>query len=165
MSHVSISKSYAVLVGIEGYTKTRKKMKKMEGDVKRGVEKVVHPGKVKEEEKKREDKSESAQKERKWIEEQKREAVRREEERKKARRESLGQKLMRRLHIDEEGHGHSRSKHGGSRTSVDSTAVASTGKTTPRRSQEGRIPDPPEPARVPGGSGPEDGVPAPEGHR
>lgn len=70
MSKVSISRSYAVLVGIEGYTKSRKRVKKAEAKVKYQTNKVLDPEKVKEEEEKKLDKSKSAAKEREFLEQQ-----------------------------------------------------------------------------------------------
>jgi hypothetical protein len=61
MRHVSISRSYAVLVGLEAYAKTRKKGKKV-------VDLLLHHGKNKHEDM---DKSESAARERRFLELQK----------------------------------------------------------------------------------------------
>jgi hypothetical protein len=68
MSRVSISKSYAVLVGMESYTRARKKVKRMGETVAHGKDKLLHPEKVKEEEEAKKDKSESAEKERQHLE-------------------------------------------------------------------------------------------------
>ncbi|OBT55785.1 hypothetical protein VE04_04283 [Pseudogymnoascus sp. 24MN13] len=43
MSHVSISRSYAVLVGLEAYVKTRKRGKKVVGKLLHGRDKIVSP--------------------------------------------------------------------------------------------------------------------------
>lgn len=67
MSRVSISRSYAVLVGLEAYVKTRRKVKKGIHHAKNAEEKVMRPEeheKKKEEEK---DKSKSAEKERQLL--------------------------------------------------------------------------------------------------
>ena len=50
MSHVSISRSYAVLVGLETYTKARKRMKKAEHSVVHEKDKLLNPEKIKMEE-------------------------------------------------------------------------------------------------------------------
>ena len=218
MSHVSISKSYTVLVGIEGYMKTRQKIKKAEQGVKHGVGHLVHPHRTKEEEEKNKDTSESAEKERRWIQQQKAEAVRREEERKKRRRESIGQRLMRRLHIDDDQHPQrqgrshkrqdsheeigengkgnkeitknllpfspSKSVHGTVTNATnterespsllpvpnlnthDNSSLENGDKTEPAAGTFNVSHDPlPSPTRIPDGSGPEDGIPPPEGHR
>ncbi|KAI9835715.1 MAG: hypothetical protein M1819_001892 [Sarea resinae] len=56
-SRVSISKSYAVLLGLEGYVKTRKKMH-------RAKEKVLHPGRARQQEEEENEGTESARRER-----------------------------------------------------------------------------------------------------
>lgn len=68
MSRVSISKSYAVLLGLEGYMKTKKKMEAGIKEVEREVEWMVHPEDARERERKQMDMSKSAQKERKHLE-------------------------------------------------------------------------------------------------
>jgi len=91
MSRVSISRSYAVLVGLEAYVKTRKKIKHGVEHVKEAEEKVVHP---EEHERKREaqmDMSQSAQRERQLLAE---EAERRETEKKQT---SFGRRIWKRL--------------------------------------------------------------------
>ena len=70
MSHVSISRSYAVLVGLEGYVKTRRRFKKAEKAVEYQVEKAMHPDKVKAEEEAALDNSQSAKREREFLEAQ-----------------------------------------------------------------------------------------------
>lgn len=70
MSRVSISRSYAVLVGIEGYSKGRKKIKDAEATVSHQKDKVLDPEKVVEVEKAEMDKSKSAAKEREYLEQQ-----------------------------------------------------------------------------------------------
>jgi hypothetical protein len=70
MSHLSISRSYAILVGIEGYTKSRKKIKKAEAEVVHRKNRILDPEKAKEEEQKKLDKSKSAAREREFLEQQ-----------------------------------------------------------------------------------------------
>jgi hypothetical protein len=70
MSHVSISQSYAVLVGLEAYTKTRKQLKKAGTTVVHEKDKLLNPDKVKQEEEAKKDHSESAEKERQFLEQQ-----------------------------------------------------------------------------------------------
>jgi hypothetical protein len=67
MSRVSISRSYAVLAGLESYTKTTGKIKCAEKAAKYRKDKLLHPDKVRQEEEARKDKSESAQKERQHL--------------------------------------------------------------------------------------------------
>jgi hypothetical protein len=70
MSHVSISRSYAILVGLEGYTKGRGKIKKVEKEVVHQKNKVLDPEKAREEEVKKFDQSKSAAREREFVEQQ-----------------------------------------------------------------------------------------------
>ena len=70
MSRVSISRSYAVLVGMESYTKTTKKIKGAKKGVGYGKDKVLHPEKVEAEKEAARDKSKSAEKERQYLEKQ-----------------------------------------------------------------------------------------------
>ncbi|KAK2600039.1 hypothetical protein QQS21_005203 [Conoideocrella luteorostrata] len=79
MSHVSISKSYTILVGLETYLKTRRKGKELMGKLVRGKDKVFAPEEVKKRDEAEIDKSESAAKERDFLDRQ-----REEEERRKA---------------------------------------------------------------------------------
>lgn len=67
MSKVSISRSYAILVGLEGYVKTRRKIKKAEKAVEHQIDKVVRPEKVRAEKEAQEDHSKSAQREREYL--------------------------------------------------------------------------------------------------
>ncbi|KAL1882220.1 hypothetical protein Daus18300_000706 [Diaporthe australafricana] len=69
-SHVSISKSYAVLVGLEMYLKTRKKGKKLLQRTAHEKDKVVHPEVVQKREEEARDKSKSAETERQFLEKQ-----------------------------------------------------------------------------------------------
>lgn len=67
MSRVSISRSYAVLVGLEAYVKTRKKIKHGVEHVKETEEKIVHPEEYERKVEEQTDKSESAKKERQVL--------------------------------------------------------------------------------------------------
>jgi hypothetical protein len=78
MSRVSISRSYAVLVGLEAYVKGRRRGKKILGKLGRRKERLVKGKAALQEEEAQMDKSESAKRERKVLEE---ERERREEER------------------------------------------------------------------------------------
>jgi hypothetical protein len=73
MSHVSISRSYAVLVGLEAYVKTRRRGKKFMKKLVHHRDKILEP----EEERKRleaeRDKSQSAEIERRYLEQKERE--------------------------------------------------------------------------------------------
>ncbi|RDI80284.1 hypothetical protein Vi05172_g9688 [Venturia inaequalis] len=93
MSRVSISHSYAVLVGLEAYVKTRRKVKNVAGHMTHEKDKVLHPEEVQKKEEQERDHSESAEKERQVIqaEEQKQENIK--------KRESFGSKFMRKLRI------------------------------------------------------------------
>ncbi|EFY95513.1 IQ calmodulin-binding motif protein [Metarhizium robertsii] len=74
MSHVSISKSYTILVGLETYLKTRKKGKELVGKLMHGKDKLVAPEEVQRQEEEKKDKSESAEKERRVLEREREEA-------------------------------------------------------------------------------------------
>ena len=91
MSHVSISRSYAVLVGLEAYVKTRRKVKHGVAHVKDTEEKVLHPEEHARKMEEQMDKSESAKKERQLLaqEAEKKEAVKKES--------SLGRRIWKRL--------------------------------------------------------------------
>lgn len=67
MSRVSISRSYAVLVGLEAYVKTRRKVKKGVGAVKDAETKVVHPEVYEKKVEEQKDNSKSAQRERQLL--------------------------------------------------------------------------------------------------
>ena len=67
MSRVSISRSYAVLVGLESYTKATSEVKKAEKAAKHRKDRVLHPDKVRQEEEAKMDKSQSAEKERQHL--------------------------------------------------------------------------------------------------
>lgn len=70
MSRVSISRSYAVLVGLEAYVKTRRKVKKSVGAVKDVETKVVHPEVYEKKIEEQKDNSKSAQRERQLLSDQ-----------------------------------------------------------------------------------------------
>lgn len=70
MSRVSISRSYAVLVGLEAYVKTRRKVKKSVGAVKDVETKVVHPEVYEKKLEEQKDNSKSAQRERQLLADQ-----------------------------------------------------------------------------------------------
>ena len=70
MSRVSISRSYAVLVGLETYVKTRRKVKKSVGLVKDAETRVVHPEVYEKKVEEQKDKSKSAQRERQLLADQ-----------------------------------------------------------------------------------------------
>lgn len=84
MSHVSISKSYAVLVGLEMYTKSRQKGKDWARKITHKKDQVLHPAEVEERAEAERDKSQSAEKERRFLERQA------EEEEERRRREEHG---------------------------------------------------------------------------
>lgn len=69
-SHVSISKSYAVLVGLELYMKTQRKGKRLLEKAVHRKDKIVHPEVAKRREDEARDTSESAEKERLFLERQ-----------------------------------------------------------------------------------------------
>ncbi|RYP42769.1 hypothetical protein DL768_010241 [Monosporascus sp. mg162] len=75
MSHVSISKSYAVLVGLEAYAKTKKKGKELVDRLSHRKLKVLHPEEAAEREEALKDKSESAARERDVLEKQREDEV------------------------------------------------------------------------------------------
>jgi hypothetical protein len=70
MSHVSISKSYAVLVGLEAYVKTRKKGKDILKRMTYRKDRIVAPEELRRKEEQEQDKSQSAARERKVLEEE-----------------------------------------------------------------------------------------------
>jgi hypothetical protein len=67
MSRVSISRSYAVLVGLEAYVKTRRKLKQGVQHVAEAETKLVHPEEHKKKLEEEKDKSESAERERQIL--------------------------------------------------------------------------------------------------
>jgi hypothetical protein len=70
MTRVSISRSYAVLVGLEAYVKTRRKVKKSVGVVKDVETRVVHPEVYEKKVEEQKDNSQSAQRERQLLADQ-----------------------------------------------------------------------------------------------
>lgn len=86
MSRVSISKSYAVLVGLETYMKMRRKGKDLLKTAKHKKDKIVHPEVAHAREEDEKDKSQSAEKERQFLEKQAAEEENRREENKAAAR-------------------------------------------------------------------------------
>lgn len=80
MSHVSISKSYAVLVGLETYIKTRQKGKQLLQRTAHQKDKVIHPEEAQKREEDARDKSQSAETERRFLEKQQAEDDKRREE-------------------------------------------------------------------------------------
>jgi len=89
MSHVSISRSYAVLVGLEAYVKTRRRGKKLLHKFLYHRDKLLSPVEVAEKEEAERDKSESAAKEKKFLEEKERQRE----------AESTATKLKEKLHL------------------------------------------------------------------
>lgn len=65
---MSIPKSLAVLVGMESYMGTKRKVKDAEARLVREKDKIVHPAKLRAQEEQRKDKSQSAEKEREYLE-------------------------------------------------------------------------------------------------
>jgi hypothetical protein len=70
MSRVSISQSYAVLVGLEAYVQTRRRIKSTEAGIAHQKDKILNPDKIKAAEAAKIDNSESAKKEREFLERQ-----------------------------------------------------------------------------------------------
>jgi hypothetical protein len=68
MSHVSISRSYAVLVGLEAYVKSRKRGKKLAKKLIHGRDKLLSPEETAKKDEQERDKSESAAIERRFLE-------------------------------------------------------------------------------------------------
>ncbi|KAI9662496.1 MAG: hypothetical protein M1821_008663 [Bathelium mastoideum] len=97
MSRVSISRSYAILVGLEAYVKTRKKVKKGVGKVEEKKDELLHPEEVARQREKERDKTKSAERERKVLEEK------RQKDEEERRKRSWSVKLMSRLGIGGEG--------------------------------------------------------------
>ncbi|PHH88182.1 hypothetical protein CDD83_7872 [Cordyceps sp. RAO-2017] len=71
-SHVSISKSYTVLVGLETYSKTRRKGRDLVDRLVRRRDKMMAPDDFRRREEEQRDKSESAEKERRFLARQRR---------------------------------------------------------------------------------------------
>lgn len=140
MSHVSISRSYAVLVGLEAYVKTRRKGKNMLKKLSYHREKILSPAELAKREEEQRDKSESAARERRVLE------LRQQADVAEKREQSVvNTKLLDKLHITPK----SLSKHGGDADADD--AEQGNGE-----NKHGDVQTP--------GSGPENAI-APEGTR
>lgn len=94
MSHVSISRSYAVLVGLEAYVKTRRKGKSLLKKMMYHRDKLLSPEEVKEKEEAERDKSESAAKEKRVLEM---------EEKERKEEMGKGRALLEKLHLNRGG--------------------------------------------------------------
>jgi hypothetical protein len=92
MTHVSISRSYAVLVGLEAYVKTRKKIKDGVHHMVHGKDKVFHPEEVKKQKEMEQDHSESAERERQVLALEK-------EQKHATRRSSFQDRFKNKLHL------------------------------------------------------------------
>jgi len=125
MSRVSIPKSYAILVGMERYTRAMNKIEDAANKVTHQKDKLLHPEKVKEEEEARKDKSQSAEQERQYLERLKLEEQKKDDESSSGRISKLVHRFT----------GKKQSEHEA------------------------------ETMRRISGTGPEDGIPAPEGER
>jgi hypothetical protein len=93
MSRVSISRSYAVLAGLESYTKATGKIKSAERKAKYTKDKLLHPDKVRQEEEAKRDKSQSAEKERQYLE-----ALKAEQEKSRKSGKSLSSRFLKIFH-------------------------------------------------------------------
>ena len=71
MSHVSISRSYAILVGLEAYVKSRQRGKKLVRKLVHGRDKLLSPEETARREEEGRDKTESAEREKRILELQK----------------------------------------------------------------------------------------------
>ncbi|KAL2063493.1 hypothetical protein VTL71DRAFT_5298 [Oculimacula yallundae] len=91
MSHVSISRSYTVLIGLEAYVKTRRRGKRFMRKLGHGKDKIMSPEELAKREEAARDKSESAAKEARFLE-SKREAEEKDKENHNAR-------LLEKLHL------------------------------------------------------------------
>jgi len=93
MSRVSISRSYAILLGLETYVGAKQKV----GNGEQKFKDMAHPEEARKREEEKMDKSKSAQREREILEKQ---AQEREREKKQ---QSLSHKVMRKLHLEDKG--------------------------------------------------------------
>jgi hypothetical protein len=107
MSHVSISKSYAVLVGLEAYVKTQKKGKEALQKLSHHKLKVLEPEEAAKREEAEKDTSKSAAREREVLEKE-----RREEELKRIETKA-GMSFWQRLGFSHRGHKAEKSVEGG----------------------------------------------------
>lgn len=97
MSHVSISKSYAVLVGLEMYMKTQQKSKRLLNKAAHQKDKIVHPELAQKREEEARDTSQSAEKERQFLERQRAEQLAADEVRRDETRSTV--RVMQKLGI------------------------------------------------------------------
>lgn len=97
-SHVSISKSYAVLVGLEMYMKTQRKGKSLLEKAAHRKDKIVHPEVAQKREEEARDTSQSAEKERQFLEKQRAEQAAEEEVRRDETRSTV--RVMQKLGIN-----------------------------------------------------------------
>ncbi|KAK1247262.1 hypothetical protein MKX07_002171 [Trichoderma sp. CBMAI-0711] len=95
VGHVPISKAYAVLLGLETYTKTRRVGKDLVHKAIHRKNKTIHPKEMKKKEEEEKDTSKSAQKERQVVEMQKRQT----ELEKQAHVEETAIKALKKLHL------------------------------------------------------------------
>ncbi|KAL6852022.1 IQ calmodulin-binding motif protein [Trichoderma novae-zelandiae] len=95
VGHVPMSKAYAVLLGLETYSKTRQAGKDLVHKMMHKKNKAIHPKETKKKEEEEKDTSRSAQKERQVVEMEKRQA----EADKKAHVEETALKAMKKLHL------------------------------------------------------------------
>ncbi|KAL7939722.1 IQ calmodulin-binding motif protein [Trichoderma chlorosporum] len=95
VGHVPMSKAYAVLLGLETYTKTRRMGKDLVHKMIHGKNKAIHPKEMKRKKEEEKDMSQSAQREREVVAEEKRQA----EAEKQAHVEETAIKAMEKLHI------------------------------------------------------------------
>ncbi|UKZ65477.1 uncharacterized protein TrAtP1_006676 [Trichoderma atroviride] len=95
VGHVTISKAYAVLLGLETYTKSRRMGKDLMHKMIHRKNKVAHPKETKKKEEDEVDTSRSAQREREVMEKEKQQAM----AHKHARVEETAVKAMERLHL------------------------------------------------------------------
>jgi hypothetical protein len=91
MSRVSISRSYAVLVGLEAYVKTRRKFKHGVQHGSNAQTRIVHPEEAKKKEEAEMDNSKSAEKERQIL------AEKAEKEEQQKKNESFGRRIWRKM--------------------------------------------------------------------
>lgn len=144
MSRVNISKSYAILIGMERYTKTKKRFDGAVGMVGHTKDRLLHPEKVKAEEEAKKDKSQSAQREKAWLEAQQQKLGEGEKGKKRA-----SEGFVKRFNWELSISGRKKEKE-----AKEEVIAAATGQ--PKMAEQER--------RV-AGTGPEDGVPPPEGTR
>lgn len=101
MSRMSVSRSYAVLTGLEGYLGFKKGLQKGEQHLKD----MLKPGEAKSRAEKQMDNSESARKEREFLQ------AKAEEETQERRKKSLPTKMMEKLRVNGEEYGDDSQAH------------------------------------------------------